>query len=133
MQLAADQPALRLQQLPLLLLFLGRWLRAAAGASPGIMSTASGSGAARCIRCAGSCQPSPCCMLLCTAHAQHVRLPAQQVCAASAGSSLISTCPSPLQHTPQVKLVSWYDNEYGYSCRMCDLLQYIAAVDKQAK
>lgn len=39
----------------------------------------------------------------------------------------------PVPCPPQVKLVSWYDNEYGYSCRMCDLLQYIAAVDKQAK
>lgn len=44
-------------------------------------------------------------------------------------------CPLQTPHLApwQVKLVSWYDNEYGYSCRMCDLLQYIAAVDKQAK
>jgi glyceraldehyde 3-phosphate dehydrogenase len=25
-----------------------------------------------------------------------------------------------------VKVVSWYDNEWGYSCRVLDLLQYIA-------
>jgi len=28
-----------------------------------------------------------------------------------------------------VKLVSWYDNEWGYSRRVCDLLAYIAKVD----
>ncbi|KAJ1984038.1 hypothetical protein H4R34_000900 [Dimargaris verticillata] len=28
-----------------------------------------------------------------------------------------------------VKLVSWYDNEYGYSCRVIDLLQYVAKRD----
>ncbi len=30
-----------------------------------------------------------------------------------------------------VKLVSWYDNEWGYSCRVLDLLTYIDAVDKK--
>ncbi|KAK8843414.1 glyceraldehyde-3-phosphate dehydrogenase [Kwoniella newhampshirensis] len=32
-----------------------------------------------------------------------------------------------------VKLVSWYDNEYGYSRRVCDLVAYIAAVDAKAQ
>ena len=27
-----------------------------------------------------------------------------------------------------VKVVSWYDNEYGYSCRVCDLIEKIAAM-----
>lgn len=27
------------------------------------------------------------------------------------------------------KLVSWYDNEYGYSCRLVDLLFYVARID----
>jgi len=31
-----------------------------------------------------------------------------------------------------VKLVSWYDNEWGYSRRVCDLLAYIAKVDGAA-
>jgi glyceraldehyde 3-phosphate dehydrogenase len=28
-----------------------------------------------------------------------------------------------------IKLVSWYDNEWGYSRRVLDLLSYIAKVD----
>jgi glyceraldehyde 3-phosphate dehydrogenase len=32
-----------------------------------------------------------------------------------------------------VKLVSWYDNEWGYSRRVLDLLSYIAKVDGAAK
>lgn len=31
-----------------------------------------------------------------------------------------------------VKLISWYDNEWGYSRRVCDLIAYIAAEDKKA-
>jgi glyceraldehyde 3-phosphate dehydrogenase len=32
-----------------------------------------------------------------------------------------------------VKLVSWYDNEWGYSRRVCELLAYIAKVDASKK
>ncbi|KAH7103604.1 glyceraldehyde 3-phosphate dehydrogenase [Auriculariales sp. MPI-PUGE-AT-0066] len=31
-----------------------------------------------------------------------------------------------------VKLVSWYDNEWGYSARVCDLLVYAAKKDQEA-
>jgi glyceraldehyde 3-phosphate dehydrogenase len=30
-----------------------------------------------------------------------------------------------------IKLVSWYDNEWGYSRRVVDLISYIAGVDSQ--
>jgi len=31
-----------------------------------------------------------------------------------------------------VKLIAWYDNEWGYSRRVCDLLVYAAKKDKEA-
>ncbi|KJA17846.1 hypothetical protein HYPSUDRAFT_45836 [Hypholoma sublateritium FD-334 SS-4] len=31
-----------------------------------------------------------------------------------------------------VKLISWYDNEWGYSRRVCDLINYVAAKDAAA-
>ena len=31
-----------------------------------------------------------------------------------------------------VKLIAWYDNEWGYSRRVCDLIVYIAGVDAQS-
>jgi hypothetical protein len=30
-----------------------------------------------------------------------------------------------------VKVVAWYDNEWGYSCRLADLAAYISARDLQ--
>jgi glyceraldehyde 3-phosphate dehydrogenase len=29
-----------------------------------------------------------------------------------------------------VKLVAWYDNEWGYSCKVMDLVMHMATVDK---
>ena len=31
-----------------------------------------------------------------------------------------------------VKLVSWYDNEYGYSCRVVDLIDFMKIKDKSS-
>jgi len=31
-----------------------------------------------------------------------------------------------------IKLISWYDNEWGYSARVCDLIAYIAKADAKA-
>jgi glyceraldehyde 3-phosphate dehydrogenase len=32
-----------------------------------------------------------------------------------------------------VKLVAWYDNEWGYSCKVLDLLLHMVEVDKSSK
>lgn len=48
-------------------------------------------------------------------------------------ASCIFDASASIQLTPTfVKLMAWYDNEWGYSCRVVDLLLHMAKVDKKA-
>ncbi|GBG62729.1 hypothetical protein CBR_g31746 [Chara braunii] len=49
----------------------------------------------------------------------------------SRSSIFDATAGVPLNDT-FVKVVAWYDNEWGYSCRVVDLIKYIAEVSAQA-
>lgn len=40
--------------------------------------------------------------------------------------SAILDAPSTMAVGDAVKVLSWYDNEWGYSCRVADLVAYIA-------
>lgn len=44
-------------------------------------------------------------------------------------SSIVDASAGIMLSPTFVKLVSWYDNEWGYSMRMCDLISHMAAVD----
>jgi glyceraldehyde 3-phosphate dehydrogenase len=44
----------------------------------------------------------------------------------NANSSIVDTAYTKVMDGDFVKLVSWYDNEWGYSTRCVDLLRYIA-------
>ncbi|CDO58040.1 hypothetical protein DV113_003869 [Geotrichum candidum] len=48
-----------------------------------------------------------------------------------AHSSIFDASAGILLNENFVKLISWYDNEYGYSARVIDLLVYIAGVDAE--
>ena len=47
-------------------------------------------------------------------------------------SSIFDAAAGILLNENFVKLIAWYDNEYGYSARVVDLLVYIAGKDSQA-
>src|SRR5438270_11369648 len=41
-------------------------------------------------------------------------------------SSIVDAALTKVQGGNLVKVVSWYDNEWGYSCRVVDLINFIA-------
>lgn len=49
----------------------------------------------------------------------------------SSYSSVFDETASIMLNSKFVKLVAWYDNEYGYACRVVDLLKYMADVDSK--
>jgi glyceraldehyde 3-phosphate dehydrogenase len=44
-------------------------------------------------------------------------------------SSIFDSKAGIMLNSKFVKLVAWYDNEWGYSCRMVDFMNYMAKVD----
>lgn len=48
-------------------------------------------------------------------------------------SSIFDASGSIMLNPNFVKLISWYDNEWGYSRRVCDLLVYAAKKDAEAQ
>ena len=41
-------------------------------------------------------------------------------------SSIVDGASTSVMDRTMVKVLSWYDNEWGYSCRVRDLIKYIA-------
>ena len=44
-----------------------------------------------------------------------------------ARSSIIDAQSTMVIDGTMVKVIAWYDNEWGYSCRCADLISYVAA------
>ena len=42
-------------------------------------------------------------------------------------SSIIDSASTMVLDGTMVKVISWYDNEWGYSCRVADLVGFVAA------
>jgi glyceraldehyde 3-phosphate dehydrogenase len=42
-------------------------------------------------------------------------------------SSIIDSESTMVLNGTMVKVISWYDNEWGYSCRIADLIGFVAA------
>jgi glyceraldehyde 3-phosphate dehydrogenase len=45
----------------------------------------------------------------------------------NSNSSIVDAALTKVIDGTLVKVVSWYDNEWGYSCRVVDLVEYVAA------
>jgi glyceraldehyde 3-phosphate dehydrogenase len=45
-------------------------------------------------------------------------------------SSIVDALSTMVINGTQLKIYAWYDNEWGYSCRMADLACYVAALEK---
>ncbi|HIP96418.1 MAG TPA: type I glyceraldehyde-3-phosphate dehydrogenase, partial [Anaerolineae bacterium] len=41
-------------------------------------------------------------------------------------SSIVDALSTMVMQDNLVKVVSWYDNEWGYACRLADLVKYVA-------
>jgi glyceraldehyde 3-phosphate dehydrogenase len=51
----------------------------------------------------------------------------------SDNNSCVFDAKAGIQLSPNfVKLIAWYDNEWGYSRRVCNLLQYVSKKDAEA-
>jgi len=48
-------------------------------------------------------------------------------------SSIVDGLSTMVMGGNQVKVIAWYDNEWGYSCRVVDLVRHVAAVNNQTK
>ncbi|MDQ0208087.1 glyceraldehyde-3-phosphate dehydrogenase [Alkalicoccobacillus murimartini] len=46
-------------------------------------------------------------------------------------SSVVDGLSTSVQGSRQVKVLAWYDNEWGYSCRVVDLMNYVAGKIKK--
>ena len=40
-------------------------------------------------------------------------------------SSIVDALSTSVMNDHMVKIISWYDNEWGYSCRVVDLAAYV--------
>jgi glyceraldehyde 3-phosphate dehydrogenase len=46
-------------------------------------------------------------------------------------SSIVDALSTMVVNDSQLKVYAWYDNEWGYSCRMADLACHIALLDQR--
>lgn len=47
-------------------------------------------------------------------------------------SSIVDGLSTMVMGTNQVKVIAWYDNEWGYSCRVVDLVRHVSEMHNQA-